>query len=205
MYVVATGLADPDYLALNAACKHTGLPLQSAAATAAADFRDDLLAVFFGSLSAPLEPTQVRQHGAYPVLVQQGISAVAMMGAMGDGFTFVLASPLRTERLTAFLDYLMRVAAPPRARIVTLGDDGTLASPAAAVTLAPHEAAVLRKLAEHTGEIVAQEELRSQTTETDLLTVIAALRGKLSEIGSGAQILKVPHAGFRLAGTVRRQ
>lgn len=167
-------------------------------------FGEDLLAVFYrGDGAPPAEYTAARRAGVHTVEVQSRASALATLAAVRGGCGFVLASPLGVDRLTKFLDYLAKVAAPPGAQVLTLADDGTLTTPSGAVRLDPAEATTLRLLGERPDGIVSREQITSASGGLDPLLLVAELRRRFDAVGSGAQILKVPHMGFRLVGRVR--
>ena len=113
----------------------------------------------------------------------------------------MLFRSLSLNRVTSFLSYLRSVAAPPGAQTLTV-DAEVLSSPSSSVALSSEEAAALRLFGEHPGRIVSRDAL-AEAAGADPLRLLTSLRDKFAEIGSGAQILKVPHMGYRLVGTVR--
>ncbi|MGV9557753.1 hypothetical protein [Streptomyces sp. NPDC003401] len=209
MYVLTRGLAAPEAARLREACERTGLPLKEPEAQdprgTAEHVRDDLLVAFVAAEadgSAPLEVREITRDGAYAVLVQPAPSARGTLAAVRSGAGFVMAAPLGVERLVSFLTYLRDVAAPASAQVLDLDESGVLTTPSASVRLTGAEAGALRALAERRAVIVSRPDLLRLTGE-DPRDVIEALRARFREVGSGAQILKVPHMGFRLVGEVR--
>ncbi|MFG3033674.1 hypothetical protein ACGFZJ_34860 [Streptomyces sp. NPDC048253] len=209
MYVLTQGLAAPEATRLREACERTGLPLKEPAAQhrreLAAHVADDLLVAFVAAEadgSAPLELREITREGAYAVLVQSAPTAKGTLAAIRSGAGFVMAAPLGVERLVSFLTYLRDVAAPASAQILDLDETGALTTPSASVRLSDAEAKALRALADRRAVIVPRPDLLRLTGE-DPRDVIESLRARFREIGSGAQILKVPHMGFRLVGEVR--
>lgn len=209
MYVLTRGLAAPEAARLREACERTGLPLREPEAHdprgAAGDVADDLLVAFVAAEadgSAPPGLREITRAGAYAVLVQPAPTAKGTLAAVRSGAGFVMAAPLGVERLVSFLTYLRDVAAPASAQVLGLDETGVLTTPSASVRLTEVEAKALRALAERRAVIVSRPDLLRLTGE-DPKDVIEALRARFREVGSGAQILKVPHMGFRLVGEVR--
>lgn len=201
VHVLTTSVSSPDLDLLAAACASSGLSLVHSPG-GSARLGDDLLAVFYraGAEATPA-PTDVRARGVHTVLVTPTPSATGTFAALGQGFSFILASPLSLDRVTSFLSYLRSVAAPPATQTLTV-DAEVLSSPSSSVTLSSEEAAALRLFGEHPGRIVSRDAL-AEAAGADPLRLLTSLRDKFAEIGSGAQILKVPHMGYRLVGTVR--
>lgn len=209
MYVLTGGLGAPDTARLREACERTALPLKEPAAQdpqgLAAHVADDLLVAFVAAEadgSAPFALGEITREGAYVVLVQAAPTAKGTLAAVRSGAGFVMAAPLDVERLVPFLTYLRDVAAPASAQVLDLDEAGVLSTPSASVRLSEAEAKALRALADRRAVIVPRPDLLRLTGE-DPRDVIEALRSRFREVGSGAQILKVPHMGFRLVGEVR--
>ncbi|MFF8730101.1 hypothetical protein ACF073_27015 [Streptomyces sp. NPDC015171] len=206
MYVLAWGLEPVDRAAVEAACEQVGLPLETPDSGTPADHhRDDLLVAFLGAGAAGTafaDPREITASGAYVVTVQNAPNAKDTLRAVRSGSSFLMASPLGGERLVSFLTYLRDVAAPAAAQVLELGADGVLATPSASVQLTEGEVKALRALGDTSARIVARPELLRLTGE-DPRDLLEALRARFREIGSGAQILKVPHMGFRLVGELR--
>ncbi|MEU5278070.1 hypothetical protein [Streptomyces asoensis] len=209
MYVLTQGLAAPEATSLREACERTGLPLKEPAAhewrDLSAHVADDLLVAFVAAGAdgtAPPGLSGITRDGAYAVLVQPAPSAKGTLAAVRSGAGFVMAAPLGVERLVSFLTYLRDVAAPASAQILDLDETGELTTPSASVRLSDAEAAALRALADRRAVIVPRPDLLRLTGE-DPRDVVESLRARFREVGSGAQILKVPHMGFRLVGEVR--
>jgi hypothetical protein len=200
--VLTAALPDGDLERLGEACDTNRMPLETVASGEPVLLAPDLLAVFsVAGGVAPVDPRAVRRHGAYPVQVQGSVVPAEVLSAVRAGYSFVLVTPLRVARLTALLAYLRDVAAPPGARILTLAEDGTLSTPSGTAHLDAAEQAALRLLGANVGRIVTRGQLHDGTG-ADPLQVTTALRRHLESVGSGAQILKVPHMGFRFVGTV---
>lgn len=83
-----------------------------------------------------------------------------------------------------------------------LDETGALTAPSASVRLPHAEARAPRALADRGAVIGPGPDLLRLTGE-DPCDVIESLRARFREVVSGAQILKVPHMGFRLVGDVR--
>ncbi|MGA8116453.1 MAG: helix-turn-helix domain-containing protein [Actinocatenispora sp.] len=199
---MASRLPSADATALSEACRQTRLPLDSR--DHLGELAGDLLAVFCTEEAAsPAAVRELHDAGAYAVLVQPEPSARGTLEALRLGYGFVLASPLRAERLTAFLTYLRDVSAPPGTQIVDLDQVGTLSTRTAHTALDEAEAAALRLFARGPSRIVSRRELAEATDGGDPLALVSALRTRFEQVGSGAKILKVPHMGFRLVGEVR--
>ncbi|MFJ6727949.1 hypothetical protein ACIQPQ_23930 [Streptomyces sp. NPDC091281] len=209
MYVLARGLGTAETTVLGEACRRTELPLKSLPehGDPADHLTPDLLVAFVAACAdgaSPLLLPALTRDGAYAVLVQSAPTARSTLAAVRSGAGFVMAAPLDTARLEAFLTYLRDVAAPAAAQVLDLDDDGTLTTPSASVRLTPAEARALRALGDRRATIVARPDLLRLTGE-DPRDLVEALRRRFREVGSGAQILKVPHMGFRLVGEVRRK
>lgn len=204
MLVVSVALDADSRDRLAEACARNTLPLRHAPVDGSVPLEEDLLAVFCGPLgSASLDLAEIRRHGAYVVRVHDEFSSSGVLAAMRAGYNFVFASPLVVDRLASFLGYLREVAAPPGTAIVTLDEAGNLSTRAGTIMLEPAEAAALRLFGDRTGRIISREELVEATTGADPLRTTESLRQHLRQLDSGAQILKVPHMGFRFSGTVR--
>lgn len=202
MHVLMGALGPADTDALGRACARNRMPLRAISAAGAGDLGQDLLAVFLPEgAESPVTPDEVRRHGAYAVQVQSTVSAAPMLRAMRDGFHLVFPSPLPADRVAGFLRYMSDVAAPPKSRTVTLSDAGTISTPVGSAELDAAESAALRLLGERRDRIVSRADLMA-ATGADPLQTVNALRRHFSALGSGAQILKVPHIGYRLVGSV---
>ncbi|MGI5212772.1 hypothetical protein [Plantactinospora sp. CA-290183] len=203
MHVLMSALDRNDAESLGRACSRNRILLHDAPADGAAGLEDDLLAVFIAEgTDPPVSPAEIRQHGAYAVQVQQTVSGMQMLHAARNGYHFVFGSPLPTDRVSNFLRYICDVAAPPRSQILRLTDTGTLVTPMGTAELEHAEVSALRLLGERRDGIVSRADLMSATGGSDPLRTINALRGRFSALGSGAQILKVPHMGYRLVGAL---
>ena len=164
----------------------------------------DLLAVFYDADGdEPLPLAAVREHGAHAVLlVPEPVRGEMVLDAMRAGYSFVLTRPMRTDRVRALLHYLATVAAPRQSKELTLGRDGVLRTPSRSVALSAAESAVLHVFADHPNRIVPRQRLALASGDTPLRETLSRLRTHLDAIGSGAQVLNVPHIGYRLAGHV---
>lgn len=202
MYVLAAQLTSSDIDRLGEACQRNRLRLELGHRPDSGRLRDDVLAVFYSAGGSPLGEQEIHRRGAYSVLVRQEPSAQGIIEALRAGYSFVLASPLGVDRLTSFLGYLRSVAAPPRARILDLDEANILSTASESTTLDAAEAAALRLFGARAGRIVSREEL-TDTVGQDPRHITASLREKFDQIGTGAQILNVPHMGFRLVGELR--
>ncbi|MFJ4618053.1 hypothetical protein [Streptomyces sp. NPDC088812] len=207
MYVLARGLAATETENLREACERTALPLRPVpdGDGVAEHVAADLLVAFVAAAddgTAPLDLRDLTHGGAYAVLVQPAPTARTTLAAVRSGAGFVMAAPLDVDRLVPFLTYLRDVAAPAAAQVLDLDEAGVLATPSGSVRLSEAEARALRALADRRATIVGRPDLMRLTGE-DPRDVVASLRARFREVGSGAQILKVPHMGFRLVGEVR--
>jgi hypothetical protein len=203
MHVLMGSLRPADADTLERACTRNRMPLRTLPAEGAGQLGADLLAVFFqeGEESA-LAPADVRRHGAYAIQIQSAVASAPMLRAIRAGYHLVFPSPLPADRVTRFLRYMSDVAAPPKSRTLTLSENGTLSTATGHAELDPAESAALRLLGSRRDGIVSRAELLA-ASGSDPLQTVTALRRHLSELGSGAQILKVPHLGYRLVGSVQ--
>ncbi|MFD7132979.1 hypothetical protein [Streptomyces sp. NPDC059894] len=207
MYVLARGLAATETENLREACERTALPLRPVpdGDDVAEHVAADLLVAFVAAADdgiAPLDLRDLTHGGAYAVLVQRAPTARTTLAAVRSGAGFVMAAPLDVDRLVPFLTYLRDVAAPAAAQVLDLDEADVLATPSGSVRLSEAEARALRALADRRATIVGRPDLMRLTGE-DPRDVVESLRARFREVGSGAQILKVPHMGFRLVGEVR--
>jgi DNA-binding response OmpR family regulator len=164
-----------------------------------------LLAVFYNADGdEPLSLGAVREHGAHAVLlVPEPVRGKTVLDAMRAGYSFVLTQPMRTDRVRALLEYLATVAAPPQSKVLTLDhDDVVFCTPSRSVALSAAESAVLHVFADHPDRIVSRQRLALASGDTPLRETLSRLHTHLNAIGSGAQVLNVPHIGYRLAGHV---
>ncbi|MGO1050097.1 winged helix-turn-helix domain-containing protein [Crossiella sp. CA198] len=204
MYVLAGTLAAADLAVVTEACAELGLAVHQADPEAAgARVADVMLCALHRTAGEAVEPSpaEVRRRGGYPIAVLESVSATGVLGALTDGYAFALATPLRRPRVVATLGYLKSVAPPEPAQRLTLSP-GLLCSPSRQAPVSAAEAGLLRTLAGKPGQIVSRTELNVATGGEDVNVVVSVLRQKLADIDSGAKILKVPHLGFRLVGTV---
>ncbi|SDT80763.1 winged helix-turn-helix domain-containing protein [Actinoplanes derwentensis] len=202
MYVLSTTLEPVELDMLERACRAQRIPVSTSGDAA---LGDDLLAAFYRAGAAgesPIEPRQVRLHGAYTVLVDAEATARSTYTALRSGYSFVLPSPLSESRVSRLLDYLVATAAPQRSQVLTLSDANELTVGGRSVTLTDGQGVTLRLLGEQSGRIVTRQRL-SAAGQDNALAVVTELRRVFQDIGAGAQILKVPHMGFRLVGSVR--
>ncbi|MFH8367692.1 transcriptional regulator [Streptomyces sp. NPDC018031] len=207
MYVLAQSLAPADLEVLAEACAEVGLTLHDADPEAGHETPPDALLVSFHRSAAPapedLTVADVKGRGGYPVAVLDGISATDVLAAVSGGYSFTLASPLRRPRLVETLNYLRNVTPPENTQVLTLDGKGSLCSPSKSVPVTDAEAGLLRLLAGRSGQIVSREDLTAATGGEDVNRVTSVLKQKFLDIDSGAKLLKIPHLGFRLVGTVR--
>jgi hypothetical protein len=203
MYVLALELPPESLAPLAAACTRLGLPLETAAAGEPAVPRGDLLAAFYqiraGGPAPVPAPEEVRRHGAAPVVLLRELTGAAFLDEVWRGFRLVLPAPPGADRLTRCLSYLRDVAPPPGSQQLWLDDSNVLSSTVGSTRLSHAEAVALRRLCEAPGRIVSREDLAA-VGALDVLRVTTQLKDKLAGIGSGAQLLKVPHMGFRFVG-----
>jgi DNA-binding response OmpR family regulator len=188
---------------LHTACDPLGIEV-AVAPHGGAQLAADLLAVFYDvDGDEPLPLAAVREHGAYAVLlVPEPVHGGTVLDAIRAGYSFVLTQPVRTDRVRALLDYLATVASPRPSRELTLDRDDMLCTPSRSVALSAAESAVLHVFANHPDRIVARQRLALASGDTPLRETLSRLRTHLDAIGSGAQVLNVPHIGYRLAGHV---
>lgn len=206
MYVLAQSLTPPDLEVLADACAEVGLTLHETAPRAEAP--DALLVSFHRVAAAPADGPPVAelgQRGGYAVAVLDGIAASAVLAAVSGGYSFTLASPLRRHRLVETLTYLKHITPPENTQVLTLDGAGSLRSPSKSAPVTGAEAGLLRLLAARPGQIVSREELTEAAGGEDVNRVTSVLKQKLLDIDSGAKLLKIPHLGFRLVGTVREE
>ncbi|MGW0516078.1 winged helix-turn-helix domain-containing protein [Crossiella sp. NPDC003009] len=200
MYVLAGTLAAADLAVVTDACAELGLAVHHADAEVTDDVMLCALHRTAGEAVEP-SPAEVRRRGGYPIAVLESVSATGVLGALTEGYAFALATPLRRPRVVAALGYLKSVAPPEPAQRLTLAP-GLLRSPSRQTPVSAAEAGLLRALAGKPGQIVSRAELGEAAGGEDVNAVVSVLRRKLADIDSGAKILKVPHLGFRLVGTV---
>ncbi|MER5968464.1 hypothetical protein ABT112_01725 [Streptomyces sp. NPDC002055] len=206
MYVLAQSLDPADLDVLGEACAELGLTLHDCDPEAGSpDWPDVLLASLHAvAATAPgLSAAEVKGRGGYPIAVLDSVSATGVLAALSDGFALALASPLKQHRLVDSLGYLKSVTPPESTQVLTLDGRGRLHSPSKAVPVTDAEAGMLRLLAGRPGQIVPRQDIAEATGGEDVNPVSSVLKQKLLDIDSGAKILKVPHLGFRLVGTVR--
>lgn len=203
MYVLTALLHPADLNQLSVACERNRLELVLARPDHIIPLRDDLIA-FFDRRDAPslVAKEEIFSRGVHTILVKSELSARSTLAARHAGYSFMLASPLRIDRLTSLLGYLRTVAVPPMAQILHLDGTDTLSTPSSSTRLDAAEAAALRILGARPDQIVSREDLASAMAGADPLTVTSRLQLKFDEIGSGAQLMKVPHMGIRLAGRI---
>lgn len=202
MYVLTAADAEMTAL-LRTACHPLGIEVAVAPCDRAQPSAD-LLAVFYDADGEdPLSLAAVREHGAHAVLlVPEPVHGETVLDAIQAGFSFVLTRPIRIDRVRALVDYLATVAAPAQSKELTLDRDDVLRTPSRSVALSAAEAAVLHVFADHPDRIVPRQRLVLASGNTPLRETLSQLRGHLDAVGSGAQILNVPHIGYRLAGHV---
>ncbi|WHT23236.1 helix-turn-helix domain-containing protein [Crossiella sp. CA-258035] len=200
MYVLAGTLAAADLAVVTDACAELGLAVHHDDHEVADDVMLCALHRTGGEAVEP-SPAEVRRRGGYPIAVLDSVSATGVLGALTEGYAFALATPLRRPRVVAALGYLKSVAPPEPAQRLTLAP-GLLRSPSRQTPVTAAEAGLLRALANKPGQIVSRTELAGAAGDEDVNAVVSVLRRKLADIDSGAKILKVPHLGFRLVGTV---
>lgn len=207
VHIVALSLEPANLAVLDQACTELRMTLYAAASPLPEAFQlDVVLAVFceFGDRQPGPPPEEVYSHDTYPIAVLPSVSATGVLATLTQGWAFALASPLRAQRLVQCLSYLRDVAPPRAAQVLVLDTAGTLSSPWGSVQVTSAESYLLSRLASRDSQIVPREDL-AEAADEDVLRVASTLKGKLADIRSGAKILKVPHLGYRLVGTVRHQ
>ncbi|MFF8814344.1 winged helix-turn-helix domain-containing protein [Streptomyces pactum] len=208
MYVLAQSLTPEDLAVLADACAEVGLTLHHSEPGSAPPDPSDALLVSFHRVGADPAggPTaqELKEIGGYAVAVLDGIAAGAVLAAVTNGYSFTLASPLRRPRLVETLTYLKHITPPENTQVLTLDGAGSLHSPSKSTPVTDAEAGLLRMLAARPGQIVSREDLTEATGGEDVSRVTSVLKQKLLDIDSGAKLLKIPHLGFRLVGTVRQ-
>ncbi|MEU5977731.1 hypothetical protein [Streptomyces sp. NPDC047315] len=206
MYVLAQSLTPPDLAVLTEACAELGITLRESAPDERRFEAPDELLVAFHRVAGPGpdEPSvaDLKELGGYAVAVLDRISATDVLAAVSSGYGFTLASPLRRPRLVETLTYLRTVTPPENTQVLTLDGQGSLWSAAKSVPVTDAEAGLLRLLSDRPGQIVSREDLTRAALGEDVNRVTSVLKQKLLDIESGAKLLKVPHLGFRLVGTV---
>ncbi|MFB0617868.1 transcriptional regulator [Streptomyces sp. AGS-58] len=207
MYALAQSLIPADLEVLTEACAEVGLPLHVTDRGAGQAPPPGALLVSFHRVAAArpddLSMEELKRGGGYPVAVLDGVSATEVLAAVSRGFSFTLASPLRHPRLVETLSYLKNVTPSENTQVLTLDGKGSLSSPAKSLPVTDAEARLLRLLSDRSGQIVSREELTEATGGEDVNKVTSVLKQKFLDLDSGAKLLKVPHLGFRLVGTVR--
>lgn len=209
MYAQAQSLTPADQEVLADACAEVGLTLRVAGAEAGDAPPAGALLVSFHRVAGarPDDPSvaELKSRGGYAVAVLDGVSATEVLAAVSSGYSFTLASPLRRARLVETLGYLKTVTPSENTQVLTLDGKGSLSSPAKSSPVTDAEAGLLRLLAGRPGQIVSREELTEATGGEDVNKVTSVLKQKLLDIDSGAKLLKIPHLGFRLVGTVHEE
>ncbi|MFI7498572.1 transcriptional regulator [Streptomyces sp. NPDC049687] len=209
MYALAQSLTPADLEVLADACAEVGLTLRvtDPAADHAPPAGAQLVSFHRVAAARPDDPSveELKRRGGYAVAVLDGVSATEVLAAVSRGYSFTLASPLRRARLVETLGYLKTVTPPENTQVLTLDGRGSLSSPAKSSPVTDAEAGLLRLLAGRPGQIVSREELAEATGGEDVNKVASVLKQKLLDIDSGAKLLKIPHLGFRLVGTVREE
>lgn len=207
MYALAQSLAPADLEVLADACAEVGLTLAVTDPETADAAPPGARLVAFHRIAAagPDEPAveELKRGGGYAIAVLDRVAATEVLAAVSRGYSFTLASPLRRERLVETLGYLKNVTPPENTQVLTLDGRGTLSSPAKSAPVTEAEAGLLRLLADRPGQIVSREELGRAAGGEDVNKVTSVLKQKFLDIDSGAKLLKIPHLGFRLVGTVR--
>ncbi|MFH8477126.1 hypothetical protein [Streptomyces sp. NPDC018000] len=208
MYALAQSLTPEDQEVLAEACAEVGVTLHVTDPEADHVAPSDALLVSFHRIAAgrsdDLSVAELKSRGGYPVAVLDGISATEVLSAVSSGFSFTLASPLRRSRLVKTLSYLKTVTPPENTQVLTLDGKGALSSSAKSVPVTDAEEGLLSLLNDRSGQIVPIADLIKATGGEDVNKVASVLKQKFLDIESGAKLLKVPHLGFRLVGTVRK-
>ena len=204
MQIVAGALTGADLRELGIACADNQIGLRTMdLGTDPLPAIDDLLAVVLPAEAPTVPPiADIRNSGAYVIYIQPEPNAASMLDSIRGGVNFCFSSPLNAARLSGFLDYLRRVAAPRHTQVIHLDDHRVLRSGSTTTTLSTAAATAMRLLGTRPDRIVSRDDLTATTGNTDVLAVIGELRHALDQVGSGAHILKVPHMGYRLVGTV---
>ncbi|GGY75686.1 winged helix-turn-helix domain-containing protein [Streptomyces nitrosporeus] len=207
MYALAQSLTPEDQEVLAEACAEVGITLHVTDPEASHTAPSEGLLVSFHRVAADrpgdLSVEELKSRGGYPVAVLDGISATEVLSAVSSGFGFTLASPLKRSRLVKTLSYFKTVTPPENTQVLTLDGKGTLSSAAKSVPVTDAEAGLLRLLHDRSGQIVSREDLTEAAGGEDVNKVTSVLKQKFLDIDSGAKLLKIPHLGFRLVGTVR--
>jgi hypothetical protein len=205
MYVLAVGLAPDRHAKLTAACAAIGLQLDAVSAGEPIDLRDDLLAAYFefdADGSDGVAPQGVSERGALAVaFASEEFGGDVYLREIRNGYGMVLPASVTEERLVRSLTYLRDVVPPAGSQRLWLNEHRLLASAVGSVQLDLAEDAFLRRLGSTPGSIVSREEL-AKAGGADVQGVSVRIKERLAEIGSGAQLLKVPHLGFRFVGTL---
>ncbi|MFM9607188.1 winged helix-turn-helix domain-containing protein [Streptomyces niveiscabiei] len=206
MYALAQSLTPADLEVLAEACAEVGLALHvTDPATGHAPPPGAQLVSFTRVAAArpdDLSVADLKSRGGYAVAVLDSVSATEVLAAVTAGYGFTLASPLRRSRLVETLSYLKTVTPSENTQVLTLAN-GSLNSAAKSLPVTDAEAGLLRLLSDRPGQIVSREELTQATGGEDVNKVTSVLKQKFLDIDSGAKLLKIPHLGFRLVGTVR--
>lgn len=145
-------------------------------------------------------PGDVVAAGGYAVaLVGPTATGGATLAAIEQGYSFTLAATAGPDRIRSLTDYLWEVGPPPSsASIEVSGSEMRYADRAAELPAATLE--VLRVLAANRWGIVSNETLAERVD--DHVRAAARLKRALADLGSRAQVLKVPQIGYRLVGTL---
>jgi hypothetical protein len=204
MYVATVDLSDGCLARVTAACDQAGIPCEQASGEDLAP-RDDLLAGFFEGSGgrAPAEPGPVARLGALAVLLLRDADATAYLNAADRGFGLVLSAPPLPERIAGCLNYLCKTTPPRGTRQLWLDGTRLYSTLTRSCELGAGEAAAIGLLGHTPGRVVPRAELEA-AAGADAAQTVGRLGDCLAELGSTASVLKIPHVGFRLTGSVHQ-
>lgn len=199
MDVLTVSLSAADAATVATAC--AGSPhrvLDRAPADLAAESGDGLLAVFVGADGTPPPLPLPLREKAFAVAVTGDDDPRAVLAAIRAGYAVALRRGLDEARVRHLVTYVATQSPTPAARHVVVAGD-TLRAGGNTEPLDPAVADFLRSLADRPERILAKED-----APADAAALTNAANAALERVGSGGRVLKVPHVGFRFAGTIAR-
>jgi hypothetical protein len=200
MDVLTVSLSAADAATVATAC--AGTPhhvVERAPGDLATESGDALLAVFVGADGTPPPLPEALRERTFAVAVTGDDDPRAVLAAVRAGYAVALRRGLDEARVRHLVTYVATQSPPAAARHVVVSDDGMLRAGRNAEPLEPGVAAFLRSLGERPECILAKDD-----APADAAALTTAANAALERVGSGGRVLKVPHVGFRFAGTIAR-